>query len=91
MKYIDQIYPQSEPVIRLYFWTHICIVILTGTFPQVSPGRVVDGVSGHVEYSMCAHTGALKQFFGISAEGTIWILISVYVMTLLMNLFNFCN
>ena len=27
-------------------------------------------------YSLCAHTGALKQFFGISAEGTIRILMT---------------
>ena len=40
-------------------------------------------------YSMCAHSGALKRFSGISAERTIWILIIVYVITFLINLLYF--
>ena len=44
------------------------------------------------KYSMCAHSGALKRFFfSISAKRTIQILISVYIFTLLMSLFYFCN
>ena len=43
------------------------------------------------KYSMCAHSGALKRFFRISADHTIRILIVVYLLTLLMSLFYFCN
>ena len=41
------------------------------------------------KYSMCAHSGALKRFFGISAEHTIRILIVVYAITFLINLLYF--
>ena len=38
---------------------------------------------------MCAHSGAIKQFSGISAKCTIRILIVVYVITFLINLLYF--
>ena len=41
------------------------------------------------KYSMCTHSGALKQFFGISTECTIQILVVVNVITFLINLLYF--